>query len=223
MFSCLASDDGQDGDTDNSASSDSEDLLADKFSSSYQEVRYKKKRKLNSSSGNKSKLEPHEFLESDDETVDYDSLTKDEKLNLIFSKVCVNEKRLKQYEQMLVDGAVKQKSRVDKVEKVVKSYEARIKLLEYKSIDLEARSHRNNLLFYRLAENRHENCSELIVQFIADNFGIDIERNAICRAHRVGRFKGLDRPRPIIVAFQEYTLTEREIHNLACHVIIQSR
>ena len=78
------------------------------------------------------------------EVIDYGSLSKDEKLDLILSKMCVNEKRLKHYEQML-DGALKQKSRVDKVESVVRSYEDRIKLLEYKSIDLEASSRRNNL------------------------------------------------------------------------------
>lgn len=206
MFSCLVGDDGHDGDTDHSTSSDSEDILGDKFSSSYQEVRYKKKRKLNSSSADK--LESHEFPESDEEAIDFESLSKDQKLNLILSKLSVNEKRLKHNEQML-KGAVQQTARVQKVEKVVKSYQDRIKLLEYKTIDMEARRRRCNLLFYRLYENRRENCSDLIIQFLADNFAINIECNAIARAHRVGRYKGPNRPRPIIVAFQEYRMTER--------------
>ena len=217
MFSCLAGDDGQDGDNENSASSDSEDLLADKFSSTYQEVRYKKKRKLNTSSGDRSKLEPQE---SEDEVIDYGSLSKDEKLDLILSKMCVNEKRLKHYEQML-DGALKQKSRVDKVESVVRSYEDRIKLLEYKSIDLEARSRRNNLLFYQLAEVRNENCNGIVTQFLLDKFNIEIDESAICRAHRLGRFKGKDKPRPIIVAFQEYILTERIVRQ--AHILKETK
>ena len=41
-----------------------------------------------------------------------------------------------------------------------------LKTLAYKSIDLEARSRRNNLIFWGLAENVRENCFAVIRDFI---------------------------------------------------------
>ena len=81
----------------------------------------------------------------------------EEKLNLILSKVSVNEGRFLRLEQVF-DNVVKQNKRISTIESVISSHEDRIPLLEHKSIDLEARSHRNNLLFYGLKENRLEDC-----------------------------------------------------------------
>ena len=79
----------------------------------------------------------------------------DEKLNLILSKVSVNENRFKRLESIF-DTVANHQRRISKIESVMKSYDDRIRLLEYKSIDLEARSRRNNILFYGLKENRNE-------------------------------------------------------------------
>ena len=124
------------------------------------------------------------------------------------NKVSMNEKRFKHFKLMLY-GVTKKQKRVSRLETVVKSYEDRIRLLENNSIDLEARSRRNNIFFYGLAKHRIENCMDIINQFIADQFDIVVEQNAISRAHHIGRYRGNDNQRPVIVAFQEYTLSER--------------
>ena len=51
------------------------------------------------------------------------------------------------------------------IEKVLMSHEARIRLLEYKSIDKEARGRRKNLLFYGFEEERNEVCRDKVRNF----------------------------------------------------------
>ena len=201
MFSCLR---GLSQDGGDQTSSDSDEAKSDKSESLFQEVRTKKKRKLNSSSGGGSK-----FVMSDEEDIDYQTISTEEKLNLILSKVSLNERRFRQLEHML-DGVVSQEKHISKLNTVVSSHEDRIRLLEYKSIDIEARSRRNNLLFYGLREVRGEDCKNIISQFVSDRFEIVISENAINKSHRVGRYS-INKTRPIIVAFQDYSQVERII------------
>ena len=51
----------------------------------------------------------------------------------------------------------------------------------------------------------------IIVIFVKDHFDIDVDLTAISRAHRLGRFIGRGKRRPIIVAFQDYQLIENII------------
>ena len=97
--------------------------------------------------------------------------------------------------------------RISTIESVVRSHEDRVRLLEYKSIDLEARSRRNNILFYGLRENRLENCKDIICEFTSDRLNVNVYEQDISRAHRVGRFDRR-RDRPIIVAFESYCMTD---------------
>ena len=83
------------------------------------------------------------------------------------------------------------------------SYNDRLKLLEYKSIDIEARSRRNNLLFRGLPEVRDEDCRKTTRDFLESKLDMD-ELPGIERAHRLGKFNRLKGPRPIIVAFSFY-------------------
>ena len=92
----------------------------------------------------------------------------------------------------------------------MRSYEDSIRLLEYKSIDLEARSRRNNIIFHGLKESRSKDCNAIICQFLYDQFQNSINDANITRAHRLGRFDP-NKTRPVIVAFQEYSLTDRII------------
>ena len=91
-----------------------------------------------------------------------------------------------------------------------------LKTLAYKSIDLEARSRRNNLIFWGLVENRNENCFALIRQFIKNELNLDADRMYLARAHRLGPVKigqqGL-RKRPIIVNFRDFCDTEAIMRN----------
>ena len=87
------------------------------------------------------------------------------------------------------------------------SYNDRLRLLKYKSIDLEARSRRNNLHFKGFPEMRDENCRRTVLDFLEANLGME-ELPSIERAHRLGRYSSEKGPRPIIVAFSFYKDTK---------------
>ena len=101
-------------------------------------------------------------------------------------------------------------NRLLKAESVIKSHSNRIKSLEYKSIDLEARSRRRNLVFRGLGKDEQgESCFDLVRNFIYGDLCIDDDMY-LERAHRlgprnIGRRKSV---RPIIVAFRDYYDTE---------------
>ena len=66
----------------------------------------------------------------------------------------------------------------------------RVKVLEYKSIDIEAcsRRRRNNLVFRGIAElYSHENSEELLTNFIEEHLGIHTQYIQINKAHGVGK------------------------------------
>ncbi|MEW8546032.1 MAG: hypothetical protein AB2693_21120, partial [Candidatus Thiodiazotropha sp.] len=91
---------------------------------------------------------------------------------------------------------------ISEIETVINSHADRLKLLEYRSLDLEARSRRRNLLFKGFSENRRENCFEEVRHFIQSKLNIDRDMY-LERAHRLGRFNP-SKTRPIIVAFRDF-------------------
>ena len=116
------------------------------------------------------------------------------------------KKRLKRVESMC-GSAMENSKRLSKVETVINSHEDRVRLLEYKSIDLEARSRRNNILFYGFSESKNENYKIKIIEMVQEELEIDLNESDISRAHRLGRYDATKK-RPVIVAFQSYTVTE---------------
>ena len=147
-----------------------------------------------------------EEMDDDDDNEqndDFMQLSMDQKLAATFTKISRTDVR--------VDRLYKEKlgRRVQRVESVLSAHEQRIKLLEYRSIDIEARSRRRNLLFKRIREyGQVENCFDLVRDFIADNLNIQ-DNMYLERAHRLGSLKqNQSKPRPIIVAFRDYYDTE---------------
>ena len=136
---------------------------------------------------------------------DFQDLSTDQKLSLILSKLSVNEGRVG-YIQNKLDTVLNIRSRVTAVENVIRSQNDRLKLLEYRSIDLEARSRRNNLLFKGIPEQRRENCFAEVRRFIQEELQIDKDFY-LERAHRLGRFSST-KTRPIIVAFRDFYDTQ---------------
>ena len=134
---------------------------------------------------------------------DFMRLSTDQKLAVMFTKISTTEVK--------VNSIYKEKlsRRVQKIETVMSAHEQRIKLLEYRSIDIEARSRRRNLLFKGITEyGSIENCFELVRDFIADKLKISDDMY-LERAHRLGRLKpNQSKSRPIIVAFRDYYDTE---------------
>lgn len=144
----------------------------------------------------------------------------------MFKKMSIDEKLVTLFDLMSnvnnIDG------RVHKVEQHVSDlrceqneHKRRLLLLEYKSIDSEARARRNNLIFRGVPEVLiNENCDEIIKTFLRDELKIDPTNICIQRAHRIGnpfaRNVGQAAPsnyRPIIVCFRDFKDTEMILAN----------
>ena len=143
----------------------------------------------------------------------YDSMSTEGKLSLIISKLSLNEQRVK-YIQHRVDSMVLVKKRVIEIENVVKSHSERLKLLEYRSLDSEARSRRRNLLFKGIPENKYENCFTEARRFIHEKLNIETDMY-LETAHMLGRFDP-SKTRPIIVVFRDFCDTEYILNGASC-------
>ena len=143
----------------------------------------------------------------DEET--FQSMSNDQKLGVIFQKLIDIEDK-----QSSIKKLEKSLESTDKTVRSIKStmdgHSNMIKLLTYKSLDLEARSRRKNLVFRGLCENSREDCHNVIADFLSNE--LDLNPDFICmdRAHRIGRrpIRCISR-RPIIVAFRDYQDTVR--------------
>ena len=151
----------------------------------------------------------------------FNNLTTDEKLNCLFEKISVSHDMLKEVQREqnkqsndihLMNGHINEtRQHVQEIENVLKLHSKRLTLLSYKSIDIEARSRRNNLIFWGLAESGRENCADNIMCFIERELGTNTHDMCIDRAHRLGRPSSQgqgDRRRPIIVRFRDYVDTD---------------
>ena len=86
--------------------------------------------------------------------------------------------------------------------------------LQYKQIDQEGRSRRDNLIFYGVSEERDENVSDKICSFLKEKMEISDGSTIIDRAHclgkpKTGTYLGKDKPRQIIVKFFRFKEKER--------------
>ena len=98
------------------------------------------------------------------------------------------------------------------------------KRAERRMIDLEARSRRNNLIFYGVPEQTDEDCHQVIIKFLSESLKIDASGLMIHRAHRIGAprrggnsntvFVGskANAPRPLIVCFADFKQREMIRH-----------
>ena len=117
----------------------------DQNSNEWQEVNRRKRKRFNTGSAELSKFQ---------------ALSGDDQLTLFFEKLLNIEGKLPSFDEM--------KSTVDTVkvkpaaaEKSLSEHDCKITLLNYKSVDLEARSRRNNLIFrslYTVSVTRRTAC-----------------------------------------------------------------
>ena len=143
----------------------------------------------------------------------FSALSVDDKLSNMFQKL-ENLERTNSSIESIARGMNATKAQVEVITRRADSHEQCLKVLAYKSIDLEARSRRNNLLFHWLAESKNENCIELLRDFLRNEMGIDLDEYYVERAHRLGslykaRQRNQDRNprRPIIVAVGQHSQT----------------
>lgn len=81
-----------------------------------------------------------------------------------------------------------------------------MRTLAYKSIDVEARSRRDNLVFRGFCENSDENCTQILLTFLEERLGITPGEITINRAHRLGaRNFNKTGNRPIIANFRDHS------------------
>jgi hypothetical protein len=120
----------------------------------------------------------------------FDKLSTDDKLSAMFATMSdIGQK---------VDQCLHLSHKVHGLENQMSEHHSRLTLLEYKSLDLEARSRRNNLIFGGLPEIKDEDCHSTIANFLSEHLGID-QCPTMPRVHRLGRYKkGSNRP---IIAF----------------------
>jgi hypothetical protein len=100
--------------------------------------------------------------------------------------------------------------KVGQVIDVTNSQTELLKTLAFRSIDIEARSRRNNLIFRGLPEKIGENCFDLIFELLESSLAMNTSDIYISRAHRLGA-KNPNRQiqsRPIIVCFRDFCDTE---------------
>lgn len=121
----------------------------------------------------------------------FENLSVSDKLSALFSEVSGIDKK--------VDKCVAIHSKVEALETKVNDQSARISQLEYRSLDLEARSRRNNIIFGGIPEESGENCADVIAEFLKEHLNID-PCPTIPRIHRLGRFQR-NKTRPIIANF----------------------
>ena len=172
------------------------------------------KRKKISSDGQSDQInldlsQNEEFFVHGGDVSHFEHMTAEDKLLHIINKLAVNEGRVSSIQTKL-DSILNLNSKVSKIETVLKSQHDRLKLLEYRSLDIEARSRRRNLLFKGIPEDRRENCFDLARHFISDELKIDRDMY-LERAHRLGRFN-LNKTRPIIVAFRDFCDVEEIVN-----------
>ena len=166
-------------------------------------------------------------------SVDNDSfmnLPGDEKLVCLFDSLNRNYEKLTSIEmtqkQCLNDnrnvnkGLAETNKKVENLEKNVDMYTQKLKMLSYRSLDIESRSRRNNVIFWGISERlQYHDCKQLIHNFMRDQlfrYDRDFDPKEMCieRAHRLGSLRNdsyRDKPdpkRPIIVRFRDYNDTE---------------
>ena len=164
------------------------------------------KRKKISSDGQSDQInldlsQNEEFFVHGGDVSHFEHMKAEDKLLHIINKLAVNEGGISSIQTKL-DSILNLNSKDSRIETVLKSQHDRLKLLEYRSLDIEARSRRRNLLIKGIPEDRRENCFDLARHFISDELKIDRDMY-LEMAHRLGRFN-LNKTRPIIVACRDF-------------------
>jgi len=130
---------------------------------------------------------------------EFRGLSTDDKLVKIFEMLQVSQNDT----QYMKDKIKKSEKKIERLGEQQNTTSSKVKVLEYKSIDLEARSRRNNLVFREHPESYREDCEMVIADFLETYLDIDPSAIYVNRAHRVGQYKS-DKIRPIIVNFVYY-------------------
>lgn len=176
------------------------------------QVSERKKRWRRSTGGSYGPCQPSGSQFTNDRGVSGNFFSKTE-----FKRLSTDDKLVKLFEVMTDIGSLYGRvqdveTKVHNLKLTTEAHDQRIKLVEYKSLDLEARSRRSNLIFRGHPENvEDDDCASIIRRFLEEKLSIEKDIY-IQRAHRLGNVrrrragpggKTDTRPRPIIVCFRD--------------------
>ena len=120
----------------------------------------------------------------DEET--FQTLSNDQKLGIIFQKLIDIEDKQSTIGK-LEKSIEATDNNVSSIKSTIDGHSNTITLLTYKSLDLEARSRRKNLLFRGLCENTQEDCYLVVCDFLSNELDLNPDFICIDRAHRIGK------------------------------------
>ena len=134
----------------------------------------------------------------------FKDLNRDNKLETMFS--CLLDVKATNDRLLNAERTLKQ------IRETTQVNSRRIYLLAYKSIDIESRPRRDNLLFWGIPEVRKEDCIADVSDFLEEKLGLDGEAICIQRAHKIGRVQRRNvigrsvriRHSPLIALFRDY-------------------
>jgi hypothetical protein len=140
----------------------------------------------------------------------FKDLSIDDKLIQMWSKLITMDE-LKESVHSLKATVETTVSDMREIKHDIKEFDLKLKTLEYKAIDSEARSRRNNLLFWGVPEtNNSEDCEESVLNIVRGKLEMDSEKCVVIqRAHRVGMrhmrssLRDKPKPRPIVACFRD--------------------
>ena len=140
----------------------------------------------------------------------FSAMSTDDKLDMIFNKLVQIESKQSSIEKLETMMKCSNET-IPNLQTKSKTHDDTLNILNYRSVDLEARSRRKNLIFRGLFEFRNKNCTDVMHQFLYDQLNLDPESDVIERAHRLGRWDPNKRKRPMIVLFRDYQSVEKII------------
>lgn len=168
-------------------------------------------------SSNANKRKRHTTSSSSFSPEDFENASNSTKLAMIFEEILnlkIDQANTRELITTTNQYAKVACGKINAISTVTNQHTILFKTLLYKSIDSEARSRRNNLVFHGIKESRYENCSDLIHEFLAHKLQINTTGIVITRAHRVGPIKlGQRADRPIIANFMNYNDLEYIMSN----------
>ena len=130
-----------------------------------------------------------------------------ERVEALSVKVDKNVGMIKRVEDCVKDNSediVDMKKTTDAFQTRLETLEKRVMGQEEKSVDLEARGRRNNLIFHGVKEEDREDCMKIVKGLIKKECKVSAHVE-IERAHRLGsKRQDAEKPRPLIVRFLDF-------------------
>ena len=108
-------------------------------------------------------------------------------------------------------------SKVEHVNMHMNIHEHFFRLLAFKSIEIEARTRRKNVIFHGLAEGKNEKCLDVLREFLWNEMGQDADDFYIGWVHRLGLVQKARQRRPDSVS-RDYPLEIKNARKRLMHI-----